>query len=85
MFYNIKLSTFALAFENERWQRSDGRQAENQKKVKKSANYFASSKTCRTFAKFSARWKGRSKTDIEIIAIDEVVQEQKAQVNSRSQ
>ena len=31
MFYNIKLSTFALAFENERWQRSDGRQAENEK------------------------------------------------------
>ena len=34
MFYNIKLSTFALAFENERWQRSDGRQAENQKNEK---------------------------------------------------
>ena len=53
MFYNIKLSTFALAFENERRQRSDGRQAENQKKSKKIGKLFCQFKNlsylCKVF------------------------------------
>ena len=59
MFYNIKLTNFALAFGKEHRQRSGRKTSQRIKSVKKVTKNFVSSKTCRTFAKFSAREKGQ--------------------------
>ena len=64
MFYNIKISTFALAFENKRWQRSGGQQAET-KNFKKNRQKFCQFKNllylCKVFgplkrAKQNGHW-----------------------------
>ena len=65
MFYNIKLSTFALAFENERWQRSDGRQAENQKKWKNRQNILPVQKLVVPLQSFRPAEKGEAKRTLK--------------------
>ena len=65
MFYNIKLSTFALAFENERWQRSDGRQAENQKKWKNRQNILPVQKLVVPLQSFRPAEKGEAQRTLK--------------------
>ena len=65
MFYNIKISTFALAFENERWQRSGGQQAWNKKFEKKSTKILSVQKLVVPLQSFRPAETGEAKRTLK--------------------